>query len=78
MAPDMGTDPQTMAWMIDTYSNVVGWSTPAVVTGKPLEVQDLQSLFWEHDGPCVAYSPEGDQSPFNWFTRALTVDLASP
>ncbi len=38
MAPDMGTDPQTMAWMMDTYSNTVGCSTPAVVTGKPLEV----------------------------------------
>lgn len=38
MAPDLGTDPQTMAWMMDTYSNVVGCSTPAIVTGKPIEV----------------------------------------
>jgi glutamate dehydrogenase (NAD(P)+) len=38
MAPDMGTDPQIMAWMMDTYSNVVGCSTPAIVTGKPIEV----------------------------------------
>lgn len=38
MAPDMGTNAQTMAWMMDTYSNIVGCSTPAIVTGKPIEV----------------------------------------
>jgi glutamate dehydrogenase (NAD(P)+) len=38
MAPDMGTDPQTMAWMMDTYSNIVGCSTPAIVTGKPIDI----------------------------------------
>jgi len=35
-APDMGTNPQTMAWMMDTYSMTEGYTTPAVVTGKPL------------------------------------------
>jgi glutamate dehydrogenase (NAD(P)+) len=35
-APDMGTNAQTMAWMMDTYSMTVGYSVPAVVTGKPL------------------------------------------
>ena len=34
-APDMGTDPQTMAWFMDAYSVQVGESTPGVVTGKP-------------------------------------------
>ncbi|MBI2487308.1 MAG: Glu/Leu/Phe/Val dehydrogenase [Deltaproteobacteria bacterium] len=34
-APDMGTNPQTMAWMMDTYSMTEGYTTPAVVTGKP-------------------------------------------
>jgi len=34
-APDMGTDEQTMAWMMDTYSQNVGHSVPAIVTGKP-------------------------------------------
>jgi len=34
-APDMGTDEQTMAWMMDTYSQNVGYSVPAIVTGKP-------------------------------------------
>jgi len=35
-APDMGTNAQTMAWIMDTYSMTVGYSVPAVVTGKPL------------------------------------------
>jgi glutamate dehydrogenase (NAD(P)+) len=34
-APDMGTDEQVMAWLMDTYSTHVGHSEPAVVTGKP-------------------------------------------
>ena len=34
-APDMGTDPQTMAWMMDAYSMQEGETTPGVVTGKP-------------------------------------------
>lgn len=36
-APDMGTNAQTMAWIVDQYSKYHGW-TPAVVTGKPLEL----------------------------------------
>lgn len=35
-APDMGTGQQEMAWIMDEYSKLVGHSTPAVVTGKPL------------------------------------------
>lgn len=37
-APDMGTNAQTMAWMMDTYSMTMGYSVPAVVTGKPLNI----------------------------------------
>jgi glutamate dehydrogenase (NAD(P)+) len=37
-APDVYTDPQTMAWVMDTYSVLTGHSTPAVVTGKPISV----------------------------------------
>jgi len=37
-APDMGTNPQIMAWMMDTYSMQVGHSVPAFVTGKPLSI----------------------------------------
>ncbi|MFT5369665.1 MAG: glutamate dehydrogenase (NAD(P)+) [Candidatus Latescibacterota bacterium] len=35
-APDMNTNAQTMAWIMDTYSMNVGHSVPSVVTGKPL------------------------------------------
>jgi glutamate dehydrogenase (NAD(P)+) len=37
-APDVYTDAQTMAWMMDTYSTNVGYSVPGVVTGKPIEI----------------------------------------
>jgi len=38
MAPDLGTDEQTMAWIMDTYSMKVGYACPEVVTGKPVEI----------------------------------------
>ena len=37
-APDLGTDEQTMAWMMDTYSMTQGKTVPGVVTGKPILV----------------------------------------
>ncbi len=37
-APDVYTNSQTMAWMMDTYSMIKGYSTLGVVTGKPLSV----------------------------------------
>ncbi len=37
-APDMGTNPQVMAWIMDTYSMTVGYSVPAIVTGKPVHI----------------------------------------
>ena len=37
-APDMATNDQTMAWMMDTYSMQMGYSVPGVVTGKPVVV----------------------------------------
>jgi glutamate dehydrogenase (NAD(P)+) len=38
MAPDIGTDEQTMAWVMDTFSVNRGYTIPAVATGKPLAV----------------------------------------
>ena len=38
MAPDMGTDEQTMAWVMDTYSMHAGHSVPSIVTGKPVSL----------------------------------------
>ena len=37
-APDVGTNPQTMAWIMDTFSMHRGHSTPSVVTGKPRSI----------------------------------------
>ncbi len=37
-APDVGTNAQTMAWLMDTYSQEVGHAVPGVVTGKPIEI----------------------------------------
>jgi glutamate dehydrogenase (NAD(P)+) len=37
-APDMATDEQTMAWMMDTYSMQKGYAVPEIVTGKPISV----------------------------------------
>ncbi|MCC5874901.1 MAG: Glu/Leu/Phe/Val dehydrogenase [Candidatus Sumerlaeia bacterium] len=38
MAPDVGTNPQVMAWIYDTYCMTVGNVCPQIVTGKPLEI----------------------------------------
>ncbi len=37
-APDVYTNPQVMAWIVDTYSMNKGYLIPAVVTGKPVEI----------------------------------------
>ncbi|MCX7795391.1 MAG: Glu/Leu/Phe/Val dehydrogenase [bacterium] len=37
-APDVNTNPQIMAWIMDTYSMNMGYSIPQVVTGKPIEI----------------------------------------
>ncbi len=41
-APDVYTDSQTMAWIMDTYSALVGHAAPAVVTGKPISLGGSQ------------------------------------
>lgn len=37
-APDVYTDAQTMAWIMDTYSQITGYSVPECVTGKPISI----------------------------------------
>jgi len=37
-APDMATNEQTMAWIMDTYSMQVGFAVPEIVTGKPIAI----------------------------------------
>jgi len=53
-APDVGTNEQIMAWMMDTYSNHVGYLATAVVTGKPLSVGGSEGRR-EATGAGVAY-----------------------
>lgn len=38
MAPDVGTNEQVMAWMMDTYSIHAGYTVPSIVTGKPIGI----------------------------------------
>jgi len=44
-APDVGTNPQIMAWIMDTYSISKGYAVPAVVTGKPIEIGGSKGRF---------------------------------
>ncbi|MGB2982615.1 MAG: Glu/Leu/Phe/Val dehydrogenase [Candidatus Bipolaricaulia bacterium] len=37
-APDVYTNPQIMAWMMDEYSQIVGYNAPGVITGKPISL----------------------------------------
>jgi len=41
-APDVNTNPQIIAWMVDEYSKLKGKETPAAFTGKPLEMWGLE------------------------------------
>jgi glutamate dehydrogenase (NAD(P)+) len=44
-APDVNTNPQIMAWIMDTYSVNAGYSVPEVVTGKPPEIGGSEGRF---------------------------------
>jgi glutamate dehydrogenase (NAD(P)+) len=44
-APDLGTDPQVMAWIMDTISMHAGYSIPASVTGKPIAIGGSEGRF---------------------------------
>lgn len=44
-APDVNTNPQVMAWIMDTYSQNTGYSVPEVVTGKPTEIGGSEGRF---------------------------------
>lgn len=53
-APDVGTNERVMAWMMDTYSNHVGYIEPSIVTGKPISIGGSQGRR-EATGAGVAY-----------------------
>ncbi len=62
-APDVGTNEQVMAWMMDTYSNHVGHFDPGVITGKPIALGGSLGRK-EATGEGVA-----------WFTKAYLTDM---
>ena len=64
-APDMATDEQTMAWMMDTYSMQVGYAVPEIVTGKPLAVGG-SALRPESTGIGVVTVVEGAVARLGW------------
>ncbi len=64
-APDINTDSQTMAWMMDTYSMYAGYVIPDVVTGKPLSIGGTQGRV-EATGRGVAITAE---SAFEYLGR---------
>ena len=53
-APDMGTNAQIMAWMMDTYSMGRGYTIPSVVTGKPIAVGGSEGRY-EATGRGILY-----------------------
>jgi glutamate dehydrogenase (NAD(P)+) len=67
-APDMATDEQTMAWMMDTYSMQVGYAVPEIVTGKPLSVGG-SVLRPEATGIGVVMVVEGAVERLGWSLR---------
>jgi glutamate dehydrogenase (NAD(P)+) len=67
-APDMATDEQTMAWMMDTYSMQVGHAVPEIVTGKPLSVGG-SVLRPEATGIGVVMVVEGAVQRLGWSLR---------
>ncbi len=53
-APDVGTDAQVMAWLMDTYSMHMGHSVPAVVTGKRWRWAVLRGGRWRRRLGCLS------------------------
>src|SRR3990172_6970583 len=52
-APDLYTNAQTMAWIMDTYSMHRGFSVPGVVTGKPLDIGGTRGRYEATGRGCV-------------------------
>ena len=72
-APDLGTNAQTMAWMMDAYGQVHGYS-PAVVTGKPVELGGSLGRR-EATGRGVAYILDEAVRDFGLGREGLTVAI---
>ena len=71
-APDMGTNQQTMAWMMDTYATLLGHAVPQVVTGKPVSVGGSLGRI-EATGRGVSYITAGVAKELNLNLKGLRV-----
>ena len=68
-APDVNTNPQIMAWLMDTYSMNIGYSVPGVVTGKPIVLGGSEGRNEATGRGCVFAIEDA--------ARALNLDIAS-
>ncbi len=71
-APDMGTNPQVMAWIMDTYSMHRGYSVPAIVTGKPTNIGGSAGRF-EATGRGIMFTVREAYRSFGWNFDGATV-----
>ncbi|HEU0116373.1 MAG TPA: Glu/Leu/Phe/Val dehydrogenase, partial [Thermomicrobiales bacterium] len=72
-APDVNTNPQIMAWMMDTYSMNVGYSVPGVVTGKPIVLGGSQGRGEATGRGCVFTIEEAARTIGMDLTKTRTV-----
>lgn len=73
-APDMGTNDQTMAWIMDTFSQRAGEFVPEVVTGKPIDIGGSK-LRMEATGRGVVYTIEEAAGEIGLALEGATVSL---
>ncbi|BCX03893.1 MAG: glutamate dehydrogenase [Candidatus Roseilinea sp.] len=71
-APDMGTNPQIMAWIMDTYSMHRGYSVPAIVTGKPINIGGSAGRF-EATGRGILFTVREAYRTFGWDFDGISV-----
>ncbi len=72
-APDVNTNPQIMAWLMDTYSMQVGYSVPGVTTGKPLVLGGSEGRNEATGRGCVFAIQEASRVLDMDLTRSRTV-----
>lgn len=73
-APDMGTDAQTMAWLMDTFSEMKGHTVPSVVTGKPILIGGSKGRT-EATGYGVAYTTAAAAEHLGFDLQGKTVAI---
>jgi len=71
-APDLGTNPQVMAWIMDTYSMAQGYTVPSIVTGKPVIIGGSLGRE-EATGFGVAYVTDDALRKFKRYTENIKV-----